>query len=98
MTSTAVRPRAALDIWESIPIGGRYRLDILNDFLVRFTRPEIEDALKWLCERDHLRMVGNMAGVFYSPPERKVRYDSIRPMFGEQVLMQMHANFIGEAS
>lgn len=86
----------ARDIWESIPVTGRYRVDIFNDFLVNHTRPEIEEALERLCEIGHLRATGNTVGLLYARPERKIVYTNIRPIHGMDVLLQMHRNFTEE--
>lgn len=90
------RPRLAVDIFEAVTVNGRYEKDLLNDYLVRYSRAEIEAALAWLLERGHLRKCGSPLMPLYARPERPVRYTNIRPIHGEDVLLQMHSNFATE--
>lgn len=90
------RPRLAPAIFDAIPEKGRYEQDVLNDFLLRSSRREIDKALEWLCERGHLRKCGDATRPLYARPERRIRYTNIRPIHGTDVLLQMHQNFTEE--
>lgn len=86
------------DIWETVPVTGRYESDIFNDFLLRSPRRRIEKALEWLCQRGHLRKCGNQFRPLYARPERSYRYTNIRPVHGVETLLAMHQNFTQEKS
>lgn len=86
-------------IYESIPDGGRYEQDVFNDFLLRYARYTIKDALNWLCANGQLRKCGTTLRPIYihnPKPEKRVTYTNIRPIHGVDALLQMHRNFTEE--
>ena len=86
--------KIAGEIYDVVPIKGRYEQDIFNDFLLRYARYSIKEALSWLVDRGHLRKCGTTLRPLYVRSfSRGVRYTNIRPVHGEDVLLQMHANF-----
>ena len=88
------RPKLVPTIFDAVPEKGRYEGDIMDDFLLHASRREIESALEWLCSHGHLRKCGDKIRPIYVRPEnRGVRYTNIRPVTGEDVLLQMHSNF-----
>lgn len=91
------RPRLAIPIWESVA-AWRFEGDIFNDFLLRYSRNEIEKALAWLCERGLLTKLGSDVRPIYNRPERTYRYTNIAPLAAADaaVLLAMHQNFTGE--
>ena len=91
------RPRLAPDIYDVVTVDGRYEQDVMNDFLLRFSRNEIEKALAWLCQRGHLRKCGDKVRPIYVRRENaSARYTNIFPANGVEMLLQMHSNFTGK--
>lgn len=88
--------KLAREIYSTIPDTGRFEQDIYNDYLLTYSRHTIAAALQLLRSRKHVRQCGSAVRPLYIRSNRSVRYDNIRPASGEQVLLQMHANFATE--
>lgn len=87
----AARPKYTDLIYSQIPLIGRYRRDVLDHFYSRgLSYKQIDAALEWLVRRGMLRACGNIAGLMYVPPNRKIVYGNIRPITGVEILLDMH--------
>lgn len=88
------RPRLAKALYDLIPEKGIFEQDLMNLFLLRHSRVEVEKALAWMGERRLIRKCGSPVRPLYVRPENgRVRYTNIRPVHGTAVLLTMHRNF-----
>lgn len=94
MPSSDLPKGAVRDIYDAIPVNGRYEQDIFNDFLLQWSRYTIKDALNLMVAAGHLRKCGTTLRPLYVRDVRAgIRYTNIRPIVGVETLLAMHKNF-----
>lgn len=93
MPSNDLPKGAVREIYDAIPVNGRYEQDIFNDFLLRWARYTIKDTLLWLITHGHLRKCGTtLRPLYVRRLSTGIRYTNIRPITGVETLLAMHKN------
>lgn len=78
--ASATRPKYTDLIYDAISDTGTYRVAVRDRFFARgLSYDQFDKAVAWLVERRLILACGSMGTLLYVRPDRKVRYDNIRP-------------------
>jgi len=91
-----VNQQATKAVFENIPRNGRYERDLLHSMVHKFSQKNIEDALKWLCERGFVRKCGDATRPLYVRlATASVVYTNITPLdeWSTTVMLELHSAF-----